>query len=229
MLIGGYSQIQCELLLLKTAFNAVPQMDYFHLISGADYPCKNNNDFDHFFEVHNGESFMHFDSDDEIQMWRNTKYKGRIQTWNLVDIFPRMPRKIKRYVSGLLNLIVRRKWIPNVVAGWQWFSWHRSVVAYVFAQLKSNHKYINRFKYTSCCDEVFFHTLLQNKTTELKINKYNALRFIEWHPNRPYSSLPLVLEDTEYNDIINSGAMFCRKVEPIKSKELLNKLNQHIQ
>lgn len=44
---GGYSQIQCTINLLKAAFN--DNMDYYHLISGQDYPCKSNQEFDAFF------------------------------------------------------------------------------------------------------------------------------------------------------------------------------------
>lgn len=226
---GGFSQIQCELLLLKAAYSFVPQMDYFHLISGVDYPCRSNKELDSFFESHNGESFMHYDSNEEIQMWRNSKYRDRIQSWNFIDLFPYIPISLRHCMSTLFTFFVKRRWIPDVVAGWNWFSWHRSVVYYVFSYIKKYPEYLKRFKYTTCCDEVIFHTLLQYKTTELNINKYNSLRFIEWHPKRAHSSLPLVLEETEYNEIINSSAMFCRKVDPIKSKVLIEKLKKHIQ
>ena len=44
---GGYSQIDCTLRLLRKAYDA--GMDYFHLISGQDYPCRSNEEFDAFF------------------------------------------------------------------------------------------------------------------------------------------------------------------------------------
>lgn len=226
---GGFSEIQCELLLLRTAFSAPIKMDYFHLVSGADYPCRNNKDFNEYFIKHNGESFMHYDSNIEIQMWRETKYRDRIQKWNFIDIFPFTNKgfslKLRRCVQRAFNIFVKREWIPNVVAGWQWFSWHRSVVEYVLKYIKLNPDYLNRYKYTSYCDEVIFHTLLQNKTNELKINKYNSLRYIEWHPKRVYKSLPLVLKETEYEDIIKSNSMFCRKVDTKESHVLLSLLD----
>lgn len=228
---GGYSQIECELLLLRTAFYSSINMDYFHLISGVDYPCKNNKDFDNFFDIHNGESFMHYDSDKEIQMWRETKYRSRIQKWNFIDIAifsnKGLGLKLIQYIQYVFNIFVKRRWIPNVVAGWNWFSWHRNVVEYVLLYIKLNPKYLKRYKYTSCCDEVIFHTLLQNKTNELKINKYNSLRYIEWHPKREYKSLPLILKESEYNDIIESNSMFCRKVDPKDSLKLLDLLDNN--
>lgn len=225
---GGYSQIQCELLLLRTAFSTSVKMDYFHLISGADYPCKSNSVFDNYFIEHNGESFMHYDSDEEIRMWRDTKYRNRIQTWNFVDIFPFSNKGLsilRQFIQKAFNLFVKRNLIPNVVAGWNWFSWHRNVVEYVLKYIELNPKYLNRFRYTLCCDEVIFHTLLQSKISELRINRHNSLRYIEWHPKREFKSLPLILQESEYNDIIKSNSMFCRKVDPKESLTLLNLLD----
>lgn len=216
--------------MLRTALYNSINVDYFHLISGVDYPCKNNKDFDDFFEIHNGESFMHYDSEEEINMWRDTKYRRRIQTWNFIDIFPfsnnSFSLKLRLYIQKAFNILFKREWIPNVVAGWNWFSWHRKVVEYVLKYLDSYPSYLKRFKYTACCDEVIFHTLLQDSVKDLKINKYNSLRFIEWHPKRMCESLPLILRDSEYNDIIKSNCMFCRKVNVVESLVLLNMLDK---
>lgn len=54
---GSVTQIYCELNLYKAALSYVIKMDYFHLISGQDYPLRSNYDFDHFFETHQGQSF----------------------------------------------------------------------------------------------------------------------------------------------------------------------------
>ena len=54
-------------------------------------------------------------------------------------------------------------------------------------------------------------------------------RFIEWHPKRDYiGRLPLLLEEYEYEEIIESGAMLCRKVEPGKSYLLMDLLDKMI-
>ena len=74
-------------------------------------------------------------------------------------------------------------------------------------------EYLRRFHNTSCCDELIFHTLIYDKIELLNIEQYNCLRFIEWHPKRKYSGgLPLILEEFEYNEIINSGAFFVEKL-----------------
>ena len=128
----------------------------------------------------------------------------------------------------MFTLLPLRSEIENVAAGWSWFSWHKQVVNYVLRYLKDNPKYLYRFKYTACCDEVIFHTLLNDLDGKLNIDKYNCLRFIEWHPHRPFKTLPLVLKESEYTEIINSGSFFCRKIHPVESKQLKLMLRERI-
>ena len=42
------------------------------------------------------------------------------------------------------------------------------------------------------------------------------------------SSLPLVLNENEYEDIVQSGAFFCRKCEWKESSNLLKLLDDHL-
>lgn len=196
------------------------KFEYFHLLSGVDYPCVSNEMIDEVFEKANGHSFMHFDSPGEVQEWRLHKYPERMR-WHFNDN-PFL--KKTRVIARLLNMFFPRKSVPNLYAGWQWWSWHRNVVEYVLDYLNKNKAYYSRFRFTSCCDEVIFHTMLYSVADHLKIEKYNSLRYIDWHPNRPYQSLPLILDERDFNSIKNSDCLFCRKVAEA-SDTLLNKLD----
>ena len=61
--------------------------------------------------------------------------------------------------------------------------------------------------------------------TRLELVTTNSLRFVEWHPKRPTDSLPLVLRESEFDDIAASGALLCRKVDPVASAALLDMLD----
>ena len=120
-----------------------------------------------------------------------------------------------------------RKSIKGVRAGWVWFSWHRNVVTFVVNYFIENPNFLKRFKHTSCCDEIIFHTLLYPYLDELNICKEDSKRFIEWHPKRQYTGrLPLILNESEYREIIESGVVFCRKVEPDISNILMDLLDK---
>jgi len=230
---GGFSQVTCTLKLLKEAFkiSSPEKIDYFHLISGQDFPCKSNDEIDALFE-HGEKSYMHFDSPEETMEWRKHKYPNRTDYFDFRDLhFPyfsdKMLKSLIRVTNKVAN-IYKRKPITDVYAGWNWFSWHRSVVDYVLSFVEDNPCFVKRFKRTVAADELFFHTMLFNKADELKIEKYKALRFIEWHPKRDSKSLPLILDEREYEEIIESDAIFCRKVHPVHSAKLIHNIKKNI-
>ncbi len=50
---------------------------------------------------------------------------------------------------------------------------------------------------------------------------------VHGHPKRAYASLPLVLNLDEYDDIIGSDSLFCRKMDPVESCGLMDMLDKH--
>lgn len=227
---AGFSQIRCTLILLEKALQ--DNCEYFHSLSGQDFPCVSNQIFDNFFDRNVNKSFMHYDTPEEANIWSKNKYPERYMRYHFYD-FPYKNHKIIKPLICNLNKICShlyiRKKIPNVAAGWSWFSWNRIVVTYILDYLKQNPKFLKRFHYTSCCDEIIFHTILNDQIERLNIDKYNSLRFIEWHPKRQYTSLPLILNENEFQEIKNSNAFFCRKVHPQESQVLIKLLKQEIQ
>lgn len=222
---GGSMQFRLTLKLLEMAQDYPVSFDYYHLLSGQDFPCCNNIKFDYFFERHNGYSYMFYD-----QTVYTEKYHQRVTPFSLNDVFNQRSRFhwFKNRLEGILSRVIHRQEIPNLRGGWQWFSWHEKVVEYVLRYVYEHPNYLKRFKYTSCCDELFFHTMLYPKLHELNIISNNSLRFIVWNPKRIYSSLPLVLEETEFEELKDSGALFCRKVDPIKSKKLMQRIENEL-
>ncbi|MEG0229362.1 MAG: beta-1,6-N-acetylglucosaminyltransferase, partial [Oscillospiraceae bacterium] len=57
---GGYSQIECEMLLMKMACNK-GNYDYYHLLTGVTFPIKNQDEIHKFFQDNNGMEFVGFD------------------------------------------------------------------------------------------------------------------------------------------------------------------------
>lgn len=221
---GGFSMILAEIALLKEAFNYDVNIDYFHLISGHDYPCVSNEVFDQFFDrAPQGRSYMHFDTDEQHDKWK-AKIDLRVNQWHFID-FP-----VGGYAKFLLRKLFgrwpRRRFDGELYAGWQWFSWHRSLVKWVLSFCDNNPVYLKRFHKTSCSDEVLFHTLLYPHIDELNIDKNNTLRYIDWFPKRKAKTLPLVLDERDYKSILKSGALFCRKCYLNSSNNLLVLLDQ---
>lgn len=209
-----------------------PQIDYVHSISGQDYPTKSNYEFDAFFESHPGESYMKYDSSKEHAEWSKTrgKYEQRYMLYHFNDV---ELTKVEKLAVKVLSLIEHfhyiRRPVANVYAGWSWFSWHRNVVEFVLKYAEQHPDFMKRFHNTSCCDEIIFHTMLHPYLEMLKIHSDNALRYIDWHPRKEYhGTLPKILDESDYEKLINSGALFCRKVNEEHSGRLLDMLDGKI-
>lgn len=85
---------------------------------------------------------------------------------------------------------------------------------------------MNRFKFTSCGDELFFSTILHGVASDLNIETRNSLRYIDWHPEREYSGgLPLILNELDYEKIRTSNCLICRKVDIGESEILMNMID----
>lgn len=225
---GGYSQIACTIQQLRYSYSYKIKFDYFHSISGQDYPIVSNRKFDDYFE-HSTGSYILSDTEDEAHERRLGPYKQRLEHWYFMDVF-NGPIARRLHVSGILNRLLY--WIPRpltfmdcIYGGWNWFSLHRDAAYYLLHFLEQNNKYTDRFKYTFCADEIFYSTILRPVRKKFNIHSRNSLRYIDWYPKRSCTSLPLVLEDTEFDDIMSSGALFCRKVDLPQSSILLDHID----
>jgi hypothetical protein len=187
-----------------------------------------NEAFDRFFEEHDGESYMIFDSPKEHKEWSKPrgKYEDRYMRWYFNDR-PGYMKLLEKPIRLIERFHFIRPAIPNVRAGWSWFTWHKSVVEFVLRYCEEHPAYMKRFHDTSCCDELIFHTFLYPHLQNLHIHPDNCLRYIDWHPTRPYEGrLPLTLDERDYDSIMRSGALFCRKVDEEKSRKLLDMLDK---
>lgn len=228
---GGFSIVLCTLKQIEYVISSNIHFDYYHTLSGQDYPCVSSKEFDAFFE-NNTRSYMMFDTKEQYQEWKTTKYLPRLEHYYLTDNLNNpFFRKIHlpKIINSLVYWIPRKYTNPEIIwGGWNWFSLHDDVIRYLLAYINNHPEYLKRFKYTFCSDEMFFNTILHPLIEEYNIEPQNSLRYIDWYPKRPYTSLPLLLNEKDYKDIVASGSFFCRKVDENSSKILLKKLDEKI-
>lgn len=66
----------------------------------------------------------------------------------------------------------------------------------------------------------FFHVIAFNSPIKEKIIKMN-LRFVDWKPRFIGEHVPRVLDESYWDELKNSDYMFCRKIVPDKSSNLI--------
>lgn len=230
---GAESIVFCELFLFRYAMND-GYHDYYHIISGADYPLKKMSEIDSFFEKNKGKEFVHFDKKNvsditlnrvryyhffnKYYKWSRIKAVHRLFFW--VDVFFVKLQKILR-ISRELNY-------ESIQKGCNWCSVTHEFVEYL---LQEEPKIKNLVKFSECADEIFVQTVLINSKYKDSLfmptfddNYMQCVRYIIW--DKCNVKYPKTLSESDYYDVRSSGCMFARKFSTEASKHLINHLKE---
>lgn len=216
---GGYSQVDCEIRLLKESTKG--KFDYYHLLSGVDMPLKTITEIYSFFEVNEGKEFIHFDSQllDEVEVNRISLYHVFQANIGILKILNSIAIRIQKILK-----VDRLKNSPVLLKkGANWFSITDNLAKYIVG----NEKMIKKmFCFSLCADELFLQTLFYN--SEFEMNLYNqnfndnyqaCMRYIDWNRGKPY-----IFRKEDYDELIHSGFLFARKFDYDKSPEIVDML-----
>lgn len=108
-----------------------------------------------------------------------------------------------------------------------WWSIDYYALNYILQFLDDHPKYLKYHKYTFVPDEFFFQTILLNSEDERLLASItnNNMRYIRW---KDEESHPEILRKSEIKDIMQSDALFARKVDPDKDEDILDLIDDHI-
>ena len=220
---GDYSLVQAEVILLEAATKK--NYDYYHLISGVDFPLKTQEEIHKIFEENKGREFIHFCTDEELEGRKERVERYYCMKWRRNNSIGGkiMDRILNRYgLSFQRALNIKRSKDENIKCGSQWFSITDSFAK----QVVSNKEWIEKtFKNTNCSDEHFLQTLfcklnLENTLYTKTLGDYKAsLRCIDWKRGTPY-----VFKKEDYKELINSGMIFARKFDEREDFAIIDKL-----
>lgn len=219
---GHYSQIECELRLLKAAVSH-GGYDYYHLLSGVDMPIKTIETIDVFFEKNKGKEFVHFDAAQvqEVDVERIKYYHvlpGRKQ-------FERRINGLFIRLQKLMGVDRLRKSGWTVQKGANWFS-----ITHQFAEELVRNEFLlkKRFSYSFCGDEIFLQTYLVNSKYKSNLygktlnNDYSmCMRAIDWKRGNPY-----IYRIEDISDLLKSNLLFARKFDYQIDQAAVDKLEK---
>jgi hypothetical protein len=125
---------------------------------------------------------------------QNNKYRDTNN--NKYDILYRIQGKI---FSKLSKLDFPRKRGYDFYGGANWTNYTLDCVDEIFEYLKTNKKYIKRYKWTNCADEIFYQTIV-HQLKDLHIDD-DCLRYVDWDTGPEY---PRILRTENYTKIIEN-------------------------
>lgn len=221
---GGFSMLEAELSLLNHALSEC-DADYFHLISGQDYPIKPLSNFLDFFESHRNVSFIEYNPK-PVHLWplrEQWRYRFFLP-YDRIDARSAERQKLRNWVSQQQRCRFMRR-LPdqftNLYKGSQWFSITRADAQLIVSYTQTQPAFYERLRYTFAPEETYVTTLLVYSSTNMLQN--NNLRYIRWY--RENGSNPSILGPEHYHDIMNSDALFARKMTSPTSDMLISELD----
>ena len=220
---GSYSQIHCEMILLKEAVKT--EHEYYHLLSGMDLPIKSQDEIHKFFETYKGLEFVDEDlpqiSDAALSRVKYVhKFYGK--AGSVRDILGALSSKGQK----LLGVDKTKKYEGTIFQkGRNWFS-----ITHGLAKLMVEKEiWIKEvFSQSVCGDELFLQTVARNSEYAEKICNPNTMaeiadtRYIDWE--RGSNNNPYVFRENDFEELMNAKALFARKFDLKIDKNIIEKL-----
>lgn len=211
----------------------------FVYISGQDYPLWSNKRISDYFEKNRTTEFIEALNLSELKTPR--KMPERIKAYHFFRDCEITNPKLKRILCGGMRRVTRLFFFKYrnhflghpVYEGSSWWALSRECLQYVLDYYnKYGWKVENYFKYTFAPDEMMIHTLVFNSPfgrNALLFDKgyypglvgLTPLHYIE------YNGAIAVYTGKDYDKLLASGKMFCRKVRTGVSDVLLDKIDRH--
>lgn len=220
---GSYSQINCEMVLLKEAVKS--EHSYYHLLSGMDLPIKTQDEIHEFFEKHEGLEFV--DEDESViseAALSRVKYRHRMygKAGSVQDVLGAVGTKLQKLAGA-----DRTKRYPGVVfqKGRNWFS-----ITHGLAKLLvEKEDWIREvFADSLCGDELFLQTAAENSSFSVHICNPVTMpdipdtRYIDWE--RGSNNNPYVFREKDFEELKNADALFARKFDYHTDRKIVEKI-----
>ena len=221
---------------------------YTILLSGQDYPLKNNLYIRRFFEKSSTSAYITLYPLPSTNikgggMERITKYKINKATSRgyfllLSSLFEKdfytketlgklnYLRKTGKW-KELKKIFIKRKFPKNIkpYAGGVYCALSIKIIKKILAFIGSHPNYLEYHRYTLCADEIFFHSIIPylQKNQSIKIER--SLTYVNW--NRPSGPLPVTFRIEDFTELKEASKdhLFARKFNAAIDKEVLDKID----
>lgn len=226
---GGINHLKAILELAEKAIGN-SENKYCHLITGHDYPIVPLNKLSDFINTNGTNDFMEY-FPLPYSAWPE-EGMDRLSRYNIYDLIDGRTGLNERLIKGFSKLQKMigfkrsfSKDFPPLYGGSTYWSLKRESLEYVFQYMEEHPRFLKRFRYSFCSEEIFFQTILLNSPIKETIINDN-MRFIIWEERN--GNFPANLDYNDYDNIQKSKALFARKFEFPVSEDLLNRIKKDI-
>ncbi|MBW4591994.1 MAG: beta-1,6-N-acetylglucosaminyltransferase [Brasilonema angustatum HA4187-MV1] len=234
---GSFDIVRASLEGIKSIVETGTYFDYVIHLSGQDYLIKSNEQIKKFFQENKGREWIEY-FPLPCSKWEDEDGGlARVENWYIPwwkEEYFLIPKKrdFESPINSLLNsllilLLPKRPKLPegfDLYGGSQFWCLTGESIKWINDFIKQNPKFVNRFNYTYCTDELFYQTLLLNSPFQGKI--INAsLTYLEWPINAWH---PKIFSKNDFEKIRESEKLFARKFDMTKDPDILDMIDKMI-
>ena len=244
---GHISMVYATLLLLNTArtqFN-FDGKGYCILLSGQDYPIKNNEYIQKFFYRNYGINYINFFT---LTNWQDgidriNAYNLHIENRDIFSCYPVVDKRfyrrnqiiqsvkyitksiIKRQIPNFKMFFFKKRYFPNFLnpyGGSQWWALPFDTIQKILVYLKAHPEYLEYHKFTKHPDEIFFQSIILALIDKGYIE--NSLTLTDWKRGKGNGS-PRTFSYSDFEMLKDSRKLFARKFDMKVDKNILDKID----
>lgn len=229
---GSYSIVKATIDMMKMAL-ANPEIKYFHLISGQDWPLMNPSKLYQIFENNNKIYMNYWRAVDmrkagEPEIWW-TKYYFNYDQINRRTTFGKIYHRILLFAQTVLRINKLKKFNldeKRIYAGQEWVDVPRDALAYAINYYDKSADLQNVFRTSFCSDEMWLQTVLCNSKYKNRIDK-NIHHYLRMVHKPGHGSRPAVLNENDYSKIAHGEYWWGRKIERPYSNRLIKLIQEN--
>ena len=223
---GAYSIVEAELLLLREAMKN-PDISYFHIISGQDWPVRSPEEIYDFYEGTDKIYMTYAEAETvtkscEPTIWWQKYYFyyddiKRKTVWGKIYHRLSFLWQTAKRTDKFKDLGISLK----IYKGSNWCDLPRYAVDYLLKYLEENPNFEKMLRTGFCSDEFIYQTALCNSSYREKIvNNYHRYRLFV----KKNGSYPAILDETDFSSIEAGNYHFARKIDLKISEKLIRQL-----
>ncbi|MDO7744641.1 MAG: beta-1,6-N-acetylglucosaminyltransferase [Pedobacter sp.] len=221
---GGLNHFLAILELSKQALKN-KENTFFHLITAEDFPIKSSK---YILDVDISKSYISYFPFPKLT-WDENGGTDRYSYYHFYDVFDAKTKVGGRSIHLIILLQKLFKFkraelpVPQMFGGSTYWSVNKKALSYLIDNIDD--KLLNRLKFTFCAEEYIFHSILLNSPLRDEICNTN-LRYIDWHSKRMGD--PAFLDESDFDILVDSNALFARKIKKSPNSKLISLLKDHI-
>lgn len=223
---GGWGISEATILLMRQALQN-PEVDYVHILSAQDYVATSPAKIKAFYENNTNAYMLYSKAEDEVKsgepiiLWQ--KYYYNYDKINRRTTFGKIYHRIIFALQTVLRVDKFKKLgiTQTIYQGPNWMDIPRDMLEYLISYYDEHENIRQLFKTGYCPDEFWVQTILCNSSYKERIVQ-DYHRYIKWEAK--HGSYPAILDEEEYEQIINGDYHFIRKVDMRYSQKLMQRL-----